>query len=204
MKLGLITDIHEHVDYLRAALFHLRQQDVDEIVVLGDLVQLARDLEETCELLVDANAIGVWGNHDIGLCCEPCAELREQYAGTVLEFMTSLEPRLEIDECHFTHVQPWLNPEDVNDIWHFESLPTTPEGRARIFAAVPHRYIFIGHFHRWLIVTEHAALDWAGDQSIHLPAQDRYFVVLGPLCAGSWAIFDTEEHLLSPFNMGEI
>jgi len=38
MKLGIITDIHEHVECLRAALDELAGQ-VDQIVMVGDVVQ---------------------------------------------------------------------------------------------------------------------------------------------------------------------
>lgn len=42
MKLGLLTDIHEHVSHLRVALDRLRSERVDQIVVLGDVFALGR------------------------------------------------------------------------------------------------------------------------------------------------------------------
>ena len=68
MKLGLITDIHEHADQLRRALARLRDERVDQIVLLGDMFEMGSRLDETCELLAGANVCGVWGNHDFGLC----------------------------------------------------------------------------------------------------------------------------------------
>ena len=79
MKLGLLTDIHEHVAPLAAALNRFRQQRVDQVVVLGDLFELGTALEETCRLLDEARAIGVWGNHDFGLCGHSGAEARLRY-----------------------------------------------------------------------------------------------------------------------------
>ncbi len=65
MKLGIITDIHEHVECLRAVLDELAGQ-VDRIVMVGDVVETGERIEETCQLLSDAGVVGVWGNHDYG------------------------------------------------------------------------------------------------------------------------------------------
>lgn len=59
MKLGLITDIHEHVVTLRWALEHLAEPRVGKIVMIGDVVELGRRLEGTCQLLAEAQAVGV-------------------------------------------------------------------------------------------------------------------------------------------------
>ncbi|MBC8877105.1 MAG: metallophosphoesterase family protein [Planctomycetes bacterium] len=63
MKLGLLTDIYEQVELLRIALDHFRQEQVDKIVLLGDVFETGERIEETCRLLGEARAIGVWGNH---------------------------------------------------------------------------------------------------------------------------------------------
>lgn len=198
MKLGLITDIHEQVGLLRSALDQLKREQVDQIVMLGDVLELGERMQETCELLADAQVIGVWGNHDFGLCDGPSPAIRERYGDTVIDFMSSLQPRLEIDGCLFQHVEPWLNPNDILDLWYFEGVPDTPEKVARIFQAVPNRLSFAGHFHRWLMVTPDGMTDWAGDTTVHLEEPERYFVVIGALCYGRYAIFDTESFELVP------
>ena len=66
MKLGLLTDIHEHVEHLRKALDHFEREDVDQVVVIGDVFELGKRIEETCHYLTEAKAVGVWGNHDYG------------------------------------------------------------------------------------------------------------------------------------------
>ena len=47
MKLGLITDIHEHAANLRAALERLKQENVDEVILLGDIAEAGLALDET-------------------------------------------------------------------------------------------------------------------------------------------------------------
>ncbi len=81
MKLGLLTDIHEHVGNLRSALQSFQQQHVDLIVVIGDVFELGKHLDEACHLLADAGAIGVWGNHDYGLCVRPDDQTRRYRVG---------------------------------------------------------------------------------------------------------------------------
>src|SRR5258708_7416668 len=106
MKLGLVTDIHEHVEHLRTALDRFRSEQVDRIVMIGDVIGMAQRIEETCRLLAEARVIGVWGNHDFGLCVNLSDEIRARYPPVVVAYMTSLLPRLEVDGCLFTHVEP--------------------------------------------------------------------------------------------------
>ena len=68
-------------------------------------------------MLAEAKAIGVWGNHDFGLCVDLDDDIRAKYPSVVIDFMASLRPRLDVGGCHFTHVEPWLNPEEVADLW---------------------------------------------------------------------------------------
>lgn len=199
MKLGLVTDIHEHVEYLQTALDRFQIESVDQVVVIGDVFRIGDRIEETCQLLKEANTIGVWGNHDFGLCVDPNEEFRTKYGNDVVDFMTSLKPRLDVAECHFTHVEPWLDPEDVTDLWYFEGPPDEPSKLDRIFKAVPNRIMFGGHYHSWLMATPDGIEDWSGEQRINL-TEGRFFVVIGAICEGRYAIFDTKSSELVPFN----
>jgi predicted phosphodiesterase len=199
MKLGLITDIHEHVEHLRTALRLFRSEGVEQIVVIGDVFEMGIRIEETCRLLAEAKVVGVWGNHDFGLCVDLDDDIRGKYPPAVLDFMTSLRPRLEVSGCHFSHVEPWLNPEELADLWYFDGPPNEHGQLERIFDAVPNRIMFAGHFHRWLLATPDGISDWTGDSPIRLE-QGRYFVVLGALCEGHFAVFNTSTSELMPFS----
>jgi hypothetical protein len=107
--------------------------------------------------------------------------------------------RLEINGCHFTHVEPWLNPEQFEDLWYFEGPPDEHRNLDRIFDAVPARLMFAGHFHKWLLATPEGIHDWSGGTPIQLD-DSRYFVVVGALCNGQYAVFDTNTSELIPFN----
>ena len=197
MRLGLITDIHEHVDNLQTALAVFRAEQVDEIVVIGDVFRTGAAIEPTCRLLSEANAVGVWGNHDFGLCVDPPAKLRDRYGSTVIDFMTTLKPKLEVAGCLFSHVEPWLNPEKIDDLWYFEGLPRSAQQLNRIFTAAPNRLMFAGHYHCWLLAQPDALVDWTGEGRVNL-AHGRYFAVIGALCEGRFATLDTESWELTP------
>ena len=200
MKLGLLTDIHEHLGHLRSALRNLQREQVDQVVIIGDVFEMGRHLNETCRLLADANAIGVWGNHDFGLCVDQTDESRARYSPDALRFMASLLPRLNHGGCHFTHIEPWLDPGKLEDLWYYDGIPDDDRKLDRIFAAVPHRIMFAGHYHQWLLTRPDGIDGWHGERSVHLN-DGRYFVVVGALCEGAYATFDTESCELKPFHL---
>jgi len=201
MKLGLFADIHEFVEALRAALWRFEQEGVDQVIVIGDLCAAGYQLDETCRLLAEAKAIGVWGNHDFGLCGEPTAEMRLRYSPSVLDYMKSLRPRLEIEGCHFSHVEPWLNSENLEDLWSFEGISDDPQSVRRIFDAVDHSVIFAGHWHRWLLASEEGIDAWQGERPIKLSREQRHFAVIHALCDGYSALFDTQTRELIPLQV---
>jgi len=106
MKLGIIADVHEHVEHLATALATFEQVGVDQIVVLGDVLLMGKGISQTCKLLAEKSVVGVWGNHEFGFCGDLEAALQEGFGQTAVDFLASLQPRLEIDGCHFSHVEP--------------------------------------------------------------------------------------------------
>ena len=200
MKLGLLADIHEDVERLRTALDTFSPLGVDRVVVLGDVVGRGARIAETCRLLDEAQAVGVWGNHDFGLCVDVDLATREQYSTAVIDTLGRLRPRLEIDGCHFTHVEPWRNPEKCADLWYFDGPPDRPGNLTRIFGATTCRIAFAGHYHQWLLCRPDGIDAWQGERPVLL-ADGRYFVVVGALCEGRFATYDTELSELTPYNL---
>ena len=203
MRIGILTDIHEAADELRRAIAVLRTHGADRLVFLGDVCGMHADLEETVRLMDEAGVEGVWGNHDFGLCGgNPTDEDRRRYSERLLAYMGRLRPRLEVEGCLLTHVEPWLDPEKIEDLWYFDGPPESPERVARIFAAAPNRVMFVGHYHRWLLVTPEGLQPWSGDEPIVLEPGGRYLVSVDAVYGGKCALFDTATGLLTPFNVG--
>jgi len=198
MKLGLITDIHEHVPFLERALAEFDRLPVDRIFCLGDVMATGDRLHETVALLAEREIAGVWGNHDFGLCSHPSAQVstrRARYAGPVLDYLATFRPSLEVEDCLLSHVEPWRDLNDVMGMWYLGGLP---EKAARSFDACPQRVLFTGHLHRWLLVQRDGLLTWDGTTPIRLAAPERYLVVVGALCEGHAATYDTTTGELAP------
>jgi hypothetical protein len=204
MKLGLLADIHEHVRELKLALTVFDRQGVDRIVCLGDVNEKGLSIHETVGLLAERNVPGVWGNHDFGLCSHPSALVvssRVRYVGPVLDYLATYRPYLEIQDCHFSHVEPCRDANDVMELWSACELPDTPEHAAANFAARSQRVMFWGHHHCWLVSTKDGRTDWDGSAVTRLERPERYLVVVAPVCMGFCAIYDTSTAELVPITL---
>src|SRR5258707_7753863 len=96
MRIGLVTDVHNHAPELSAALAAFGQQGVDRVVTLGDTCDAfssARGTVAVAALLRDCGAVGVWGNHDFALCGQVSEGIRSRYDPNVLQFMAGMGRR---------------------------------------------------------------------------------------------------------------
>ncbi len=200
MRLGLLADIHGHADLLRAAIQKLRNSDVDRFIVLGDVIYDSRNASETIALLEDCHAVGVWGNHDLGLCLEPEKWANSQFHPSVVDFCGRLAPRYEMGDLLFSHTFPSQDPADPV-AYYLGPNPDSLAAFGECFALFPHRVIFIGHFHRWLLVTPEGPIEWNGQHSMEFDPTRRYFVIVDTVMNGSAAIFDDATSVLTPIQL---
>jgi predicted phosphodiesterase len=201
MRLGLLADIHEAVEPLREALGLFERLGVDEVVHLGDVCRMHRRLDETVELLARANVPGVWGNHDYGLCQEPGEEMRSRFSPRILDYMRTLKPTLVREDCLFTHVEPWLDANDLLQLWYFDGPPETPDALARCFDAVGQRVLFSGHVHTWFLAGQAGRIPWDGKTAVRLAPPGRYVVILHALVEGYCSVYDTATGDLVPYTL---
>jgi predicted phosphodiesterase len=83
MRIGIVADIHEAIEPLQRALAEFRSRQVDLVVSLGDACDTFSPVGRAAEvvaLLQGAGAVGVWGNHDVGLCGGVTERLRREVA----------------------------------------------------------------------------------------------------------------------------
>ena len=204
MRLGLVTDVHNHATELAAALDQFRRRGVDRVVTIGDTGDVfgrGDGLPEVARLLDGCGAVGVWGNHDFSLCRDVPDDLRDRFPPDALAVMARMEPRLVIGDCHFSHKEANLDPHSVEQLWELSERPLELTGKATAaFAAQPARLHFVGHYHQWWAGTP-TATGWTGDGVLKLEPDERYWVVVAAVCDGWCAILDTDPEELEPIRL---
>jgi hypothetical protein len=202
MRLGLVTDVHNHAAPLARALDLFSAHGVDQVVTIGDTCDaFGREdgAAEVAALLHARGAVGVWGNHDFTLCGDVSAAVRSRYPAEVLEFMAGMQPRLAIGECFFSHKESSVDAHDVAQLWEISDRPLDLMERAKLsFGAVAHRWQFTGHYHRWWAATPRGPVEWHGGEPLFLEPGQRYFIVVAATCDGWCAILDTDASCLQP------
>jgi hypothetical protein len=199
MRLGLLADVHEAVDNLRRAIDALNAAEVSRFVVLGDIFETGRAIDETVELLAGLDSVGVWGNHDFGLCRDVDDRLRQRYSPQILDYFGGLHPWVEVQGCRFQHIEPFLDSEDLLDLWTYGGEGALDP--ARSFAACPQRLLFMGHVHRWALFTPDGTVPWSGQAPVRLGRDERYMVVVHAVQQGWCAWYDTDEEVLCPIRV---
>lgn len=202
MRIGLVTDVHNHAGELATALALFRDRGIDRVVTLGDTCDAfgrGGGADEVADLLDQCSASGVWGNHDFTLCRDVPAKVRARYSPTVLGVMSRMQPRLVVGDCHFSHMESSVDPHDVAQLWNLGDGPPDLMERAGLaFGAVASRLQFVGHYHRWWAATPAGPVGWSGDGQLRFEPWARYFVVVAAVCDGWCGILDTERGELEP------
>jgi hypothetical protein len=206
VRLGLITDVHSHSAELARALSLFRQHGVDRVVTLGDTIDaFARSdgAAGVAALLLEAGAVGVWGNHDFSLRGDVSEETRARFPPESLTFMARMEPRLVIADCHFSHKEAPVDPHDVAQLCDVSDHPLDLVERAALaFQAVPQSRQFVGHYHRWWATTPSGSVVWQGTGPLAFNALERYFVVVGATCEAWCGVLDLDRGVLGPLWCG--
>ncbi len=199
MKFGLLADIHGDVQKLKQAIDQLTRLHVDQFVTLGDIIYDGSNAAETVDLLRECGAIGVFGNHELGLCVEPSERMLCRFDDRVVDFFGSLKPQLPIGEVMFSHTWPHLDATDLLSYYDGQS-PEQAGALTECFARTSQRVIMIGHFHHWFAATPEGSSGWAGVEPFELSSQQQYFFILGAVMNGAAALFDDDQNVLRPVN----
>ena len=204
MKLGLVTDIHNDIHRLREAIELLQQQGIDQLITLGDTCDAflpPEGSDEVASLLMEQNALGVWGNHDYIFCHEPSAYLRENFSDPTFEFMATTTPHLNLDDCYFSHLESSVDQHDPVALWKLHEPDFEPLAFSKdAFETLPITFQFTGHYHCWFAATPDGQIEWNGSDSLEMSGGIRHFVIIRAVMQKSCAIFDTDSKRLTPIN----
>jgi hypothetical protein len=201
LRIGILSDIHDAISPLRTALAHFDRCNVDLVVTLGDAFESY--LPGSCSaeialLLREASARGVWGNHDAGLSIQVSDRIRREADPELLKFAASLYPQLVIEECRFSHNEPWLDARKLEELWYFERIPDSRQHAQQSFVSVPEKYLFMGHHHCWSVIGTSGRINWYGQGHLLLPSDGRFLIIVAAVYDGWCSIFDTVTRVLMP------
>ena len=189
MKIGIVSDVHATPQALRRALNEM--PSVDRIWCGGDAISEYEFCPETVELLVQAEAECIKGNHEWVLFdggnpayLQKCQAQFSQEALNVLALApTTIEFEAAGAKVLMVHASPWSPFDDY-------ILPGNPK-LAR-FAALPYDYVILGHTHVPM-VEEVGGVTVINPGSCAQPRdQDR---------RGSYAVLDLEQRRVEVFRL---
>lgn len=200
MRIGLLADIHGDTKNLSRAIDCFHECEIDRLILLGDIICDASHADETVAILQGRDLVGVWGNHELGLCVDPEEEVVRQYSASVRRFFGTLRSGHVLGDMYFSHTFPT---EDATDVLSYYVGRPDEDSRfvENCFKTLPHRIMACGHFHRWFAATPAGQLAWDGVQTLKLDLSERYFLIIGAVMMGFAAILDDRESVLIPIRL---
>jgi diadenosine tetraphosphatase ApaH/serine/threonine PP2A family protein phosphatase len=215
MRLAIISDIHSNLEALQSVLAQIREEEVEAVLNLGDLVGYNACPNECLELLQQLTQTLPWinlaGNHDLALLEPERAQYfniiayqalmwsREQVRPELMQFLQNLPLTQELEgpylACHGTPTST-----DTYIAYHFQGK------RVLSYMAKKSRFkvCFFGHTHRRALwyrdVRGTVALKEISQPKIRLDPGWHYLINPGSVGQprdgspeAAYAIFDDEE-----------
>jgi predicted phosphodiesterase len=181
MHIAVISDIHGNLEALQVVLQYLRENSIDQIYCLGDIVGYGANPNECLELVAQSCSIVVMGNHDHAAIGQTSVNYFNDYAklstywtfgvlsAASRNFISSLDFTWQDDKILLVHATP-ANP----PLWHY--VLTEQDAREEFEAFKP-KVCFIGHSHFPVIFSKNEGL--LKVQKFVLNEQDKYIINVG-------------------------
>ncbi len=154
MRYAVFTDVHANLEALEAVLAEIdslaKENPIDQIWFLGDLVGYGPNPNECIELLRKRTDVIIAGNHDWAAVGKidledfsAAARISAEWTAQQLmeehrDFLSNLPERLEIGECTLVHGSPY------GPLWEYLTSEALAE---RSFQHFTSRLCFVGHTH---------------------------------------------------------
>lgn len=162
MKIALFSDVHGNLQALNAVLDSIKEENVDRIICLGDVIAIGPNSRECLDLIIDNNITLLLGNHEIYYLYGPqkvadptISEgeiqhqefIKNQLADKHYKFLKTCPINLIINyKNKVIHLSHFLL-EDKNKLLPFYPLNILKEDYDYIVDEIGADYIFIGHKH---------------------------------------------------------
>ena len=154
MRYAVFTDVHANLEALEAVLAKIdelaKQEPIDQIWFLGDLVGYGPNPNECIIKLREHTDVIIAGNHDwaavgkidledFSAAARTSAEwTAEQLTEEHREFLTNLPERINMKDCTLVHGSPY------GPLWEYLTSEVLAERSFQYFTS---RYCFVGHTH---------------------------------------------------------
>ncbi|MBZ0264613.1 metallophosphatase family protein [bacterium] len=151
MKYAFISDIHGNLHALTTVLEHIENENVDQIVCLGDLVGYGAFPNEVIEAVKSVTDIVIAGNHDHAALGLTDIRAFNQYA-----FQAALWTRKTLTEENRQYLLNLPLSHQEKDLYFVHASPVQPEQWFYIFSDydaehamryAPTSTVFVGHTH---------------------------------------------------------
>jgi predicted phosphodiesterase len=197
MRLAVLADIHGNLQALEAVLEHAQKQNVDQIIIAGDLINVLPDSRACWDLVQSLKLPMVRGNHEryIFHYNTPFAHpnwYSEAFKGLplfVAEFsedqrkeMEALPLRLHFDDMLIVHASYRGDYDTVN-------LETPLSELEEMFADSNERFILRGHNHRnYSVKFADRHIETIGSVGLPLDGRPEAKYVIAEKTAQGWSI----------------
>jgi len=158
MRIAVFADVHGNIHALQAALEDIAKQDVEQIVLAGDLLNGLPSSKQCLDLINENNILFLRGNHEryvydygtdrapdswSGENFAPVRWVREHLTTSDIDQLKSLPMYVQYDDLLITHAAP------KDDYFSLKDKTPASEIEAA-FQGFSENYILRGHHHRWI------------------------------------------------------
>ncbi len=219
MRYGIISDIHSNIEALRAVIEMLRENSIDTIVCLGDIVGYGADPGECIDEVAQQVDFSLLGNHDSAVIGWENTDRFNQMARTAiswtidrlgarqLEYLRNLEYTGYIGDAAFcAHASP-QKPES----WRYIA---SHKGVKEQFRAFESQVCFVGHTHNPLIYEfQNGNIDTSRKEICKLSKNTKYIINAGSVGQprdkdprACYLVYDEDERIVEtrrvPYDIG--
>ena len=151
MKIAVLSDIHSNLEALNAVLAEIEARGVEAIYCLGDIVGYGAEASACVDLVREACAQSVLGNHDLAVATgrgtralppdgqEAARHNRAQLSEAQRTWLAALPLKAEAHGCTFVHATP-----ELPEAWYRVDSYVIAQAQFGHFAT---DVCFVGHTH---------------------------------------------------------
>jgi predicted phosphodiesterase len=204
LRYGIISDIHSNLDALNAVLNSIKNQGIDKLICLGDIVGYGPEPNECVENIKSNADLTLAGNHDFAVLDKTDITKFNRHAKSAIqwtkkhlsdtsrEFLQSLSLIEEVENFVFVHATP-----DIPIQWKYI---LSLYDAYLIFLSFEETICFFGHTHvpSIFVKNQNGHVDFRMVSNITINPENQYLINVGSVGQprdrdprAAYAVFDT-------------